>query len=174
MFKTILSLIVGASIAFASTSQKVNIDHLVLTIEEIAKDIKRLESRMDKISNQAYEAKVSTVEHEEYLRVLGSKLEELSSLSLSLTDVKTDLAYSAAQAPSLEQDSQGKYYYVAAKTGLRVRKSATMDPAGENIIDILKHNTPVYALCTQKEPWCYLPDRKGFVNKQYLIRRGEK
>lgn len=169
-FILVLMFLCATSI-FASSpkSNKINIEHLILSVEALANDLKLLEGRMNKISDQSYGAALSAKEHEILIETLKDQIAFLTNeiKEYKRESNKSDLSYGKGGG----ERATGRYYFTTARNGLKIRSSAAIS---SEQIDLLPYNTLVYAECSTNSQWCYLPDRHAFAFGEFLRAKGKK
>jgi hypothetical protein len=169
--KILLSCLVATSFLYGQESA-VNINNLITMVESLQGDITAMNERLDKISQQSYDARIATIDDREAVEILATKLKTLEG-SLKTTksngakDSNVGLSYTPT-TENLSKKSQREAYRTIAEKGLVVRMGPGTDT---KLVSILPHNSTIYTDCREFENWCYLQEQRGYVAHLFLEKK---
>jgi len=153
------------SIQASAKEDLVNIDSLISAIEILQNNIKKLNEKIDNVSNQSHKTKKATVTNQKRIKTLTKKISLLSkqASSRAVLSCKTKDDNKTVQDKQITEEAQ--YYRVNAKSGVVIHQKASEKSLR---IGTIHYYDTVYALCTKKLNWCYLPDMHGYISKNFI------
>lgn len=163
MKKVLISIfmVIGLYASEGEDDSYIDVKSLVVVIESLQEDVGRMSERIDKISEQSYQARLATKKDKEAIALLAKNFVAIKK-ELQKSKPKKSLNFSNTDA-SLKQGQT--YYKITASSGLKLRSRPDKKGIQKNI---LVFGTTVYAICTNSSSWCYLPDLQGYMSKGYL------